>query len=179
MKNILGKLSGGDLRSEGKAEEVAKEVIKNPGLLAELLEGIKSKDKVIRGRTAMSLEIISREDVKFLEEYLSAVFELAKDTIPQVRWHVAEILGRIEKYNEEDLRKAVAILSGYLKDESMIVRGNSVLALADVARREAEVREEIISKIESMRDDKGAGVRKRVERVLKKVEVVPEIRTGC
>jgi hypothetical protein len=67
MKNILGKLSGGDLRSEGKAEEVAKEVIKNHGILAELLEGIKSKDKVIRGRTAMSLEIISREDVKLLE----------------------------------------------------------------------------------------------------------------
>jgi hypothetical protein len=52
----------------------------------------------------------------------------------------------------------------------MIVRGNSVLASADVARREAEVREEIISKIESMRNDKSAGARKRVERVLKKVK---------
>jgi len=103
MKNILSKLSGGDLRSEGKAEEVAKEVIENPSLLSELLEGTKSKDKVIRGRTAMSLEIISRENVKLLEEYLPAIFELAEDTVPQVRWHIAEILGRIEKYNKKDL----------------------------------------------------------------------------
>jgi len=68
------------------------------------------------------------------------------------------------------IREAVAILSSYLEDESIIVRGNSVLALTDIAQREAGVREEIISRIESMKDDRSAGVRKRVERVLKKVK---------
>lgn len=46
MNEILKRLSEGDLHSEGNAAEVANEMIKNPDLFLEILEGIKSEDAV-------------------------------------------------------------------------------------------------------------------------------------
>ena len=47
MNEVLEKLSDGDLRSEGKADEVAKDIIANPKQLELLIQGIHSDNKVI------------------------------------------------------------------------------------------------------------------------------------
>ena len=51
MNPILKKLTGGDLRSEGKADEVAKQIIDNPALIPDLLSGLDSDDNLLRSRT--------------------------------------------------------------------------------------------------------------------------------
>jgi hypothetical protein len=43
MNEVLEKLSGGDLRSEGQAEEAAGDIIDNPGRLPALDEGLHSR----------------------------------------------------------------------------------------------------------------------------------------
>jgi hypothetical protein len=60
MNTLLQKLSGGDLRSDGRADEVAEEVTRNPRLLGQLFEGLSEHDDVIRARTAHALERVSR-----------------------------------------------------------------------------------------------------------------------
>jgi len=70
MNGILEKLSGGDLRSEGKAEDVASEIIADPRLLADLVKGLSSDDKVIRARTCMTMEVISRDNPDLLIDVL-------------------------------------------------------------------------------------------------------------
>ena len=50
MNALLQKSSGSDLRSDGRAEEVADEVARNPWLLEQLLEGLSEHDDVIRAR---------------------------------------------------------------------------------------------------------------------------------
>jgi hypothetical protein len=62
MNTLLQKLSGGDLRSNGRAEEVAERVTRNPRLLEQLLEGLSEPDDVIRARTAHALERVSRKN---------------------------------------------------------------------------------------------------------------------
>jgi len=102
MKKVLEKLSGGDLRSEGKAEEVAQEIITNPEQLSELIQGVDSDNKVVRGRTYMTLEIISRQHPELITGVMSQMIELAAvDTVPQVRWHIAEIIGNVEIPDEK------------------------------------------------------------------------------
>ena len=56
MNQLLNWLADGDLRSDGSATEVADLVLKNPHLLADLLEGLDEPNEVVRGHTAHALE---------------------------------------------------------------------------------------------------------------------------
>lgn len=145
MNEILDKLSGGDLRSEGRAEEVAHEVVDNPALLPALTEGLCSEDKVTRGRTCMAMEVISRERPDLLAGTVSQLIELAsRATVSQVKWHIAEVLANVS-LSGADVERVIPVLLEYLDDRSKIVKYCAVQALgilgktsprrADIVRR--------------------------------------------
>lgn len=52
MNQLLEWLSGGDLRSDGMANEAADFVLAHPELLGELLAGLDQPEDLIRGRPA-------------------------------------------------------------------------------------------------------------------------------
>ena len=56
MLDIFEKLRGGDLRSIGRADEVAEDMIENPLLFEAVFEGLFDGDPVIRMRSAVALE---------------------------------------------------------------------------------------------------------------------------
>ena len=142
MRKILEKLDDGDLRSEGKAEEVAQEIISDPLLLDEMKEGLKSDNKVIRGRVCMTLEILSRTHPDLLADILSPLIELGiTDTVPQVRWHIAEIFGNVQ-IPDDRIDQVVRILLDYLEDKSKIVKYCSVQTLGILGNR-SSLKEEI------------------------------------
>jgi hypothetical protein len=60
MNDLLRLLTGGDLRSDGQANEVADFVMANPSRLNDLLDGLQDINDVVRGRTAHAIERISR-----------------------------------------------------------------------------------------------------------------------
>ena len=78
MSDLLKMLSGGDLRSEGRAAEVAARVIDDPARLSVLRGGLSLEDKVIRGRTCMALEIVSRSHPKLLRPLVAERIPLAE-----------------------------------------------------------------------------------------------------
>lgn len=169
MNEILEKLSGGDLRSEGRSEEVAKEIIANPQLLNDLIQGLNSENKVIRGRVCMTMEIISRNNSELLKEVISQVIELAaKDTVPQVRWHIAEILGNVP-INDNVIDRIVQILLEYLEDKSKIVKYCSVQTLGIIGDR-SSLRDEIIAKIREQKEV-NKSLTKIVAQVLENLDV--------
>jgi len=61
MNSLLRLLEGGDLRSDGRADEVAGEIIENPKLFNLLWDGIYESDDIVRAKTAHALEKVSRE----------------------------------------------------------------------------------------------------------------------
>jgi hypothetical protein len=63
MNELLTMLSGGDLRYDGRANEVAEQVIKRSKLLGKLTEGLNESNGVIRARTAHALEITENRTV--------------------------------------------------------------------------------------------------------------------
>lgn len=167
---ILERLSDGDLRSEGRAEEVAQEIIANPHLLNELTQGLRSENKVIRGRVCMTMEIISRQHPELLADVLPQVIELAAiDTVPQVRWHIAEILGNVE-ISDDDIEKIVRILLEYLEDKSKIVKYCSVQTLGILGGK-SSLKGEIVAKI---------GEQKNVSKSLSKIvtQALEELDSG-
>jgi len=151
MNKVLKNLSGGDLRSEGRAEEVAGEIVNHPHLLMELAEGLQSDSKLIRGRTCMTMEVVSRSHPDILLDVVQQLIELAsKDNVSQVRWHVAEIFGNVT-LSDREAERVISILLGYLGDKSKIVNYCAVQTLG-VLGRGSRSKEEIVNGIRALKD---------------------------
>ncbi|MEJ2364808.1 MAG: hypothetical protein P8017_09040 [Deltaproteobacteria bacterium] len=72
MTKIYDLLQGGDPRSTGKADQVAREAENNPTVVDELVDGLKISDPVIRMRCADELEKATR--IQQAEKYLPTPF---------------------------------------------------------------------------------------------------------
>jgi len=141
VTSLLNKLKGGDLRTIGRANEVAAQVLKSPHLLPELFEGLFHQDACVRSRSADALEKVSARHPDWLQPYRN---RLLRDVAPidqkEVRWHVAQILGRL-RLTPTQSRKAVRLLRHYLKrSNSQIVKVSALQALADLAEHDHQLR---------------------------------------
>lgn len=164
--SILNEFTGGDLRSDGKANKVAEKVLKNPLLLKELIEGLHSSDNVIKMRTAHALEYISRKNPELLEPVKPTLVNAASDTLPEVRWHLAQIFGNVPlSQKEQDV--VVSILFDYLDGESILVKAWSIASLGVLAEKDGNIRDRIIQRIEPFQNDKSPAVRNRAFKALR------------
>ncbi len=164
VNEILDKLSGGDLRSEGRAAEVALEIIDDPSLLTALTKGLHSDDKVIRARTCMTMEVVSRDHPDLLLGTLAQLIELAStDTVSQVRWHIAEVFGNVA-VSDDDAEQIISILFEYLSDKSKIVKYCAVQTLGILGKTSSR-REEIVSRISVLKNE-SKGLTKAVRKAL-------------
>ena len=152
MNKILAKLSGGDLRSEGRAEEVAGEIIDDHNLLVDLAKGLHSDDKLIRARTCMAVEVISRDHPGLLRGLVPQLVELASsEPVPQARWHLAEVFGNVA-LSDEDTERVIPVLLEYLGDRSKIVKYCAVQTLGVLSARSSR-RDEIVERIGALAGD--------------------------
>ncbi|MHC4472194.1 MAG: HEAT repeat domain-containing protein [Planctomycetota bacterium] len=152
MSEILQKLSGGDLRSEGRAAEVAAQVIDDPGSLSELAAGLSLDDKLIRARTCMSLEVLSRSHPELLEPLAPELIRTAEsETVAQARWHLAEIFCNVS-LDQKRAERTVSVLLEYLEDKSRIVTYRAVQALGVLGSRSTR-RSEIAAEIQRHASD--------------------------
>jgi hypothetical protein len=159
MNALLRKLSGSDLRSDGRANEVAEEVTRNPQLLNQLLEGLTEPDDVIRARTAHALERVPRKNQEVFRGLMTRLVGLAvTDKIPMVRWHLAMIFGNTA-FAAGDIERVVSTLIGLLKDESVFVRSWTISSLCIIGRRNKPRRTKIIDAIKALQHDKTGAIR--------------------
>ena len=139
MSNILNKLKGGDRRSIGRADEVVAEVLDIPTLFDDLFSGMQHDDPLVRMRSADAVEKITALYPEYLEPYKTTIIEeVAPIDQQEVRWHVAQMVPRLE-LRETELNEVFDILLSYLDDDSKIVKTFSLQALADLAQRHAEL----------------------------------------
>lgn len=169
MNKILQQLTGGGLRSDGKADDVAELIIKQPELLPDLIEGFESDSEIIRMRTAHAVEVISRENGDLLEEFKPRLIKSAKeDALPETKWHLAQVFGNIN-LSDKETRIVLPILYEYLKSGTILVRSWAVLGLGNIAGKSGQFRREILQKIAELKNDKSPAVRIRVKQTLQKL----------
>lgn len=167
MNKLLRKLSGGDLRSDGRANEVAKEVIQNPRLLEQLLDGLNEPDDVIRGRTAHALERVSRTNQDMFRELMPQLISISmRDRVPMVKWHFAMIFGNTA-FAAKDTGSIVSALLRLLTDESVFVRSWAISSLCVIGKRDGRRRRKIIGALKVLRDDKSVAIRARAAKALR------------
>jgi HEAT repeat protein len=163
---VLDWLRSGDLRSDGEANEVVREVIAHPQLFELLLEGLQASDNVVRGHTADALEKVSRSRPEVLAPHVALLAELAaSDPVAMVRWHLAMILGTLGALGHYTERITSALLD-LLNDRSAFVKSWAIASLALIAREYPRLTGEVIAAIGALRNDHSIAVRTRVSKAL-------------
>jgi len=177
MNELLELLKGGDLRSDGHADEVAEDVMQNPDLFDLLFEGLEENDDLVRGRTAHALEKVSRIHPELFNGYTNKLIEFAKnDHLPFTLWHLAMLFANLD-YSESEKKIIISTLFHLLEDKSTFVKTWSISSLTILAMENPDEKEEITSKIKLLEESKSAAVRNRVSKalnVLEKGEPLPK-----
>ena len=173
MRGVLGLLEGGDRRSLGRVGEVVAAVRKDPRLFAELFEGMLVDDEVVRMRAADAAEKLTVESPEFLIPYKRRLLgEVARIEQQEVRWHVAQMLPRLE-LSPQQRATAIRLLTSWLDDTSSIVRTFSMQALADLATDDAKLRARVAATIERMIAEGSPAVKSRGRRLLATLQRSP------
>lgn len=143
-KDILALLVGGDRRSIGQADRVAKMVSDDIPLFPELIAGLWSENPLVRMRAADATEKITRKHRELLQPYRKELLGLMAEAQEQeLRWHLAVMVPRL-LLNAKERQAAVSLLEGYLEDRSSIVKTFALQGLADMAEADSSFREKVV-----------------------------------
>ncbi len=147
MTNLLKQLAGRDRRSIGASNRVAAQVLAHPRLFRSVFAGLLDDDPVLRMRCADAVEKVTAQRPDLLLPYKRQLLDrIALVTQPEVRWHVAQMLPRLDLTRLERTR-ALAILHEYTGDESRIVKTCAMQALADFAEQDQGLRAPVLRQL--------------------------------
>ena len=150
MHPILHKLEGRDRRSIGRSNEVVADVTANPTLFSALFSGLQSDDAVLRARAADAVEKITARRPEYLRRYKAQfIGPLARVNQKEVRWHVAQMLPRVQ-WNDKERQRVLEILMDYLNDDSSLVKTFTMQALADLASEDPEAIPQILPHLQEL-----------------------------
>ena len=166
MTDILDKLKGGDLRSIGRVAEVVQDIFDDPDLFNSIVLGMLHEDPVVRMRSADVVEKVTIQRPQYLSAYKNLIMnEIAAIEQKEVRWHVAQLLPRLE-LDPEETQAAIEILKSYLNDDSRIVRTFAMDSLAHFVEENPTIEPWIISLIEELVEDGSPAMKARGRKLL-------------
>jgi hypothetical protein len=166
MHAILQKLTGGDRRSIGKANEVVAEVLATPALFREVISGMLAGDSLVRMRAADAVEKITASHPEYLAPHRRTLIgPVARIDQKEVRWHVAQLLPRVA-WNTAERKQVISLLEGYLHDNSSIVKTFAMQALADLSRRSPELRPIVLRRLRELTVSGTPAMRARGRKIL-------------
>lgn len=167
---ILTRLKGGDRRSIGQADRVAKMVRADGRLFEKLMEGLWSEDALVRIRAADAAEKVTREKPEWLARHRKELLGLLSETEEQeMRWHLAVMVPRLE-LNAREKQTTIAALNRYLEDRSSIVKTFALQGLADLATRDASLRPMVVETLRTAMRNGTPAMRARSRKLLKPLE---------
>jgi len=170
MENdLLEKLSGGDLRSIGKADLVVDEIY-NQNDFDILFNYLYSDDRLIVMRAADAIEKITAKRTDYLCGHKEEILSFCKhaDNI-EFKWHLALLLPRLS-FSENEYADVLEILSSWLLDhkESKIVRVNSIQALFELSKEDLMVKEKLDSILNEVEKENIPSLLARIRKIRRK-----------
>lgn len=134
-RRLAEMLGGGDRRSIGKSNQIAKLVLSEPTRFAELIECLWDEAAVVRMRAADAAEKVSAVKPELLKAHKQELLGLLAEAEQiELRWHLALMVPRLALSGPERQR-AAAGLQRYLEDRSSIVRTFALQGIADLAKQ--------------------------------------------
>ena len=166
MNQVLSWLSGGDLRSDGMANEVADFALENPAAFEDLFAGLSEEDDVVRGRAADAIEKVARSRPDLPRGHLPAMTSLAsEEKVPVVKMHLAMIFGHLAVFPELVEQLSPALFS-LLEDDSVFTRSWATVSLCIIARKYPETSQNILELLGPLQGDDSPAIRSRIKKAL-------------
>lgn len=167
--SIRAYLSGGDRRSIGQADELVSLLQSQPERLAEVIREMWSGDPLVAMRAADAVEKLTRQHSQGLQQFKKELLGLAEETTqPELRWHLAAILPRLQ-LNPPEHRRAVQILTAYLQDKSSIVKTFALQGLSDLSAGCPALRSRVEELLRNGLHTGTAAMRARSRKLLKQI----------
>jgi|SRR5580698_1629142 hypothetical protein len=139
-KIIAELLAGGDRRSIGSANEVARLVRKAPRRFRELIKCLWNENPVVRMRAADAAEKVSAKKPRLLYLHKCELLGLLAEAEQiELRWHLAAMIPRLRLTPAERHRPAAA-LQRYLDDRSSIVKTFALQGVGDLSQDDPVLR---------------------------------------
>ena len=169
MNSIIRKLKAGDLRQKRKSEEVVADVLKKPQLFRQVVAGIAYTDPGVRMRASDAIEKITRFRPELLQPYKKNFLSVFA-TIDQkeVRWHLAQILPRLELTRKER-QQVFDILISFLDDNSRIVKTFAMQGLADITEMDHSYLPRVVKIVENLMASGIPAIQSRGKKLLPKL----------
>jgi hypothetical protein len=163
-------LRGGDRRSIGKANQIAKLVLSEPKRVTELFKCLWDENPVVRMRAADAAEKITVTRPELLNPHKKELLGLLEEAEQiELRWHMALMVPRLE-LNASERQRAAATLQRYLEDRSSIVKTFALQGLADLAQQDARLREPARRALEGGLRTGTAAMKARARKLLKELQ---------
>lgn len=170
MNVIITMLEEDDLRSVGRVPEVLSIVTDQPDLFSEVIQAMAHSDPGIRMRASDAVEKITRTKPDYLQSHKSFLLNLVMESKQQeVRWHLAQIIPRLELSPEERYGAAEKLFT-FLEDSSKIVQTNALQALVDLAWEEDDLFSRVRVAVERLADTGSPAVSNRAGKLLPLLE---------
>lgn len=133
-------LEGGDRRSIGRANEVARLVLRHSRRFRELITCLWHENPLVRLRAADAAEKVSAKKPRLLDRHKPQLLGLLVEAEQiELRWHLAAMIPRL-RLTPPERNRAAAALQRYLDDRSSIVKTFALQGLADLARNDTAMR---------------------------------------
>jgi len=164
---VKQKLSGGDLRSIGRANEIVRFIERNPKRFGEVVLLIFEGDPIVRSRAADVIEKVSKRHPELLKSYKTVILQnLGSFTQKEVRWHIAQIISRLN-LNRAQSARAVRVLFKWLNEEdSQIVKVMCLQALFDLAQKFPVFISRVKGELERQKKMGSPAVRARIRKLI-------------
>ncbi|HQV71152.1 MAG TPA: hypothetical protein PLJ62_11730 [Thermoflexales bacterium] len=170
MHPLLEKLAQGDMRTTGRSDEVVAEALAAPDLFSVLVDGLRADDAGVRMRAADAIEKITHARPEFLTPHKKEFLRVAiTSTQQEVRWHMAQIIPRLNLTRAERRAVLAVLADGYLADKSAIVKTFAMQAMADLAEQDDTLREEVIARLTPIPQTGTPAMRARGKKLLSRL----------
>ena len=166
---ILDKLKGGSLISDGRADDVADEVLQHPDRFPKLKAGLSASDDVVRGRAAHALEKVAHIHPQWLSVHLGQIMrQVVDDLLPMTRWHLVMLLTDLAE--DKNHNQIIDVLLTCLEDDSAFVLSWAISGLCMLGRRHPQRAAEILQALRPLRNVSGTAIRARAAKAVERLE---------
>jgi hypothetical protein len=152
-------LSEGDLRTDGRSDEVVETVLNNPGYIDDLMSCLEVENPVVRGHASDAIEKIGREKPEFFLPYLHLLLRSAiEDPVSAVKWHIAMLFGHLVLFSQA-ADPMIAALFSLLENEKSLVVNWAIKSLSIFAKVYPDYQAAILGNLIALENDKRSSVK--------------------
>ena len=172
MSEFQSLLTGGHPNSLGNTVQVVEIVLSDPQRLSELFECYSSDDEVVRLRTSSALKRITKARIDLVIPHIDLLLnDISRINQPSTHWTMAELFHLLKSHmSQNQFEQAKEITKNYLtQSNDWIVLNRSIESLSLWTKEDAELKEWLIPKLESLTKDQRKSVANRATKWLNKL----------